>query len=153
MVGAKNAGLITCFAKYGHSVGNISKANPDHTIHRIEEILEIVSQVYFIGIHILNSEPIINNVTSEATNAGINAAGIEIQGGNPQIFNTLATASGAGQRATGILNGSSIVLFDIFADAEGGLVNSGIASGGGFVTMKNVFARVIKRLSNQYTHL
>lgn len=42
MVGAKNAGLVACFAKYGHSIGSESIANPDYTIHRIEEILDIL---------------------------------------------------------------------------------------------------------------
>jgi len=44
MVGAKNAGLKSCFAKYGHTVGSL-KTKPDHTIHRTEEILEIVSKI------------------------------------------------------------------------------------------------------------
>ncbi len=39
--GAKNAGLITCFAQYGHTIG-ILKTKSDHTIQRIEEVLEIV---------------------------------------------------------------------------------------------------------------
>jgi len=39
--GSKNAGLIACFAKYGHTIGTL-KTKPDHTIHRIEEILEII---------------------------------------------------------------------------------------------------------------
>lgn len=39
--GAKKAGLVTCFAKYGHTVGSL-KTEPDHTIHRIEEILDLV---------------------------------------------------------------------------------------------------------------
>jgi len=42
MVGAKDAGLVTCFAKYGHSIGDIFSAKPDHTIHRIEDILDIL---------------------------------------------------------------------------------------------------------------
>lgn len=41
MVGAKNAGLITCFAKYGHTVGSI-ETEPDHIIHRIEDLLQLV---------------------------------------------------------------------------------------------------------------
>lgn len=41
MVGAKNAGLIVCFAKYGHTIGTIT-TKPDYTIHKIEEILEII---------------------------------------------------------------------------------------------------------------
>jgi FMN phosphatase YigB (HAD superfamily) len=44
IVGAKNAGLITCFAKYGHSVGTISKSKPDHIIDRIEELLKVVTE-------------------------------------------------------------------------------------------------------------
>ncbi|MBI2608091.1 MAG: HAD-IA family hydrolase [Deltaproteobacteria bacterium] len=42
MVGAKKAGLIACFAKYGHSVGVETATEPDHTIHKIEELLEIL---------------------------------------------------------------------------------------------------------------
>lgn len=43
MVGAKNAGLITCFAKYGQTEDLDVKVEADYTIQRIEEVLEIIS--------------------------------------------------------------------------------------------------------------
>lgn len=44
MIGAKNSGLIACFAKYGQTEELDAKVEADHTIHRIEEIFEIVGQ-------------------------------------------------------------------------------------------------------------
>ncbi len=42
IVGAKSAGLMTCFAKYGRSSGESQNVDADHTIDRIEELLEIL---------------------------------------------------------------------------------------------------------------
>ncbi|MEK7791339.1 MAG: HAD-IA family hydrolase, partial [Deltaproteobacteria bacterium] len=42
IVGAKGAGLITCFAKYGQTEDLDVKVEADYTIHRIEEIMGII---------------------------------------------------------------------------------------------------------------
>jgi putative hydrolase of the HAD superfamily len=41
MVGAKGAGLKTCFAKYGHTVGDASLITPDFVINQIEDLLTL----------------------------------------------------------------------------------------------------------------
>lgn len=42
IVGAKNSGLISCFASYGHTGEIKFDAKPDYTIQKIEEVLKIV---------------------------------------------------------------------------------------------------------------
>lgn len=42
IVGAKKAGLVTCFAAYGHTTGDKAVATPDYVIHRIEDLLNVI---------------------------------------------------------------------------------------------------------------
>ncbi|OGQ13789.1 MAG: hypothetical protein A3B70_07560 [Deltaproteobacteria bacterium RIFCSPHIGHO2_02_FULL_40_11] len=41
IAGAKNAGLLACFAKYGHTVGSL-EIEPDHIIYCIEDLLTLI---------------------------------------------------------------------------------------------------------------
>lgn len=43
MVGAKKVGCVTCFAEYGHTVGDKNIAKPDYVIRKIEDLLTIIS--------------------------------------------------------------------------------------------------------------